>query len=151
MSVPLFAGSVRYPRAGTWPRPQKNRIAKMEPIAALNQLMKESHKYILTMYADGSYLHILLQHTENRDSIVTERLPIGSTQQSLEEAVFSQPVLTPGLREGLLSGRLAPLYLHPQRFRLGRRQPALLQFLFPRQRRHRRSGRAASYRSADAL
>lgn len=66
----------------------------MEPIAALNRLMKESHKYILTMYADGSYLHILLQHTENRDSIVTERLPIGSTQQSLEEAVFSQPVLT---------------------------------------------------------
>ena len=59
----------------------------MEPIPALNQLMKESHKYILTMYADGSYLHILLQHTEQRGTIVADRLPIQPTQASLEEAV----------------------------------------------------------------
>ena len=48
----------------------------MEPIEALNRPIKESHKYILAMYADGSYLYILLQHTENRDEIVRERLPL---------------------------------------------------------------------------
>ena len=68
----------------------------MEPIEALNRPIKESHKYILAMYADGSYLYILLQHTENRDEIVTERLPLTSEKgvSSIEEAVFSQPILT---------------------------------------------------------
>ena len=68
----------------------------MEPIEALNRPIKESHKYILAMYADGSYLYILLQHTENRDEIVTERLPLTSEKgvPSIEEAVFSQPILT---------------------------------------------------------
>ena len=66
----------------------------MEPIEALNRPIKESHKYILAMYADGSYLYILLQHTENRDEIVTERLPLTSEKgvSSIEEAVFSQPI-----------------------------------------------------------
>lgn len=66
----------------------------MEPIPALNQLMKESHKYILSMYATGSHLYIVLQHTEKRDTTVTAWLPIEPTQASLEEAVFSQPILT---------------------------------------------------------
>ena len=68
----------------------------MEPIEALNRPIKESHKYILAMYANGSYLYILLQHTENRDEIVTERLPLTSEKgvSSIEEAVFSQPILT---------------------------------------------------------
>ena len=35
----------------------------MEPIEALNRPIKESHKYILAMYADGSYLYIFVFQT----------------------------------------------------------------------------------------
>lgn len=66
----------------------------MEPIAALNQLLKESHKYILTLYLHDTCLHILLQHKENKEDVRIECLPVGTSRESLEEAVFSQPILT---------------------------------------------------------
>ena len=92
----------------------------MEPIEALNRPIKESHKYILAMYADGSYLYILLQHTENRDEIVTERLPLTSEKgvPSIEEAVFSQPILTRPFEKVFFDGG----------------QSSLFRFLFSRQR-----------------
>ena len=103
----------------------------MEPIEALNRPIKESHKYILAMYANGSYLYILLQHTENRDEIVTERLPLTSEKgvSSIEEAVFSQPILTRPFEKVFFIAD-SPRFI----FILDGGQSSLFRFLFSRQR-----------------
>ena len=103
----------------------------MEPIPALNQLMKESHKYILTMYADGSYLHILLQHTEQRDTVVSERLPVEPTRASLEEAVFSQPVLTRAFAKVYFIADSPRYTFIPEAFASAEDNPLYFGFCFP--------------------
>ena len=103
----------------------------MEPIPALNQLMKESHKYILTMYADGSYLHILLQHTEQRGTIVADRLPIQPTQASLEEAVFSQPILTRAFEKVFFIADSTRYTFIPNAFASAEDNPRYFNFCFP--------------------
>lgn len=103
----------------------------MEPIPALNQLMKESHKYILSMYADGSYLHILLQHIEKREAFVTERLPIGPTQTSLEEAVFSQPILTRSFEKVFFIADSPHYTFIPDTFASAEDNPLYFGFCFP--------------------
>ena len=103
----------------------------MEPIPALNQLMKESHKYILTMYADGSYLHILLQHTEQRGTIVADRLPIRPTQASLEEAVFSQPILTRAFEKVFFITDSTRYTFIPNAFASTEDNPRYFNFCFP--------------------
>ena len=102
----------------------------MEPIEALNRPIKESHKYILAMYADGSYLYILLQHTENRDEIVTERLSLTSEKGvlSIEEAVFSQPILTRPFEKVFFIADSPRFIFIPDAF------ASLFRFLFSRQR-----------------
>ena len=105
----------------------------MEPIEALNRPIKESHKYILAMYADGSYLYILLQHTENRDEIVTERLPLTSEKgvPSIEEAVFSQPILTRPF-EKVFSIADSPRFIFiPDEFASTEDNPLYFDFCFP--------------------
>ncbi len=68
----------------------------MEALPELNRLLKESHRYILSLYVKQPYLYVLLQHTENREEVILHRLPIepGEGIKPLEETVFSQPLLT---------------------------------------------------------
>ena len=105
----------------------------MEPIEALNRPIKESHKYILAMYADGSYLYILLQHTENRDEIVTERLPLTSEKgiSSIEEAVFSQPILTRPFEKVFFIADSPRFIFIPDAFASTEDNPLYLDFCFP--------------------
>ena len=105
----------------------------MEPIEALNRPIKESHKYILAMYADGSYLYILLQHTENRDEIVTERLPLTSEKgvPSIEEAVFSQPILTRPFEKVFFIADSPRFIFIPDEFASTEDNPLYFDFCFP--------------------
>lgn len=105
----------------------------MEPIEALNRPIKESHKYILAMYADGSYLYILLQHTENRDEIVTERLPLTSEKgvSSIEEAVFSQPILTRPFEKVFFIADSPRFIFIPDAFASTEDNPLYFDFCFP--------------------
>ena len=105
----------------------------MEPIEALNRPIKESHKYILAMYADGSYLYILLQHTENRDEIVTERLPLTSEKgvPSIEEAVFSQPILTRPFEKVFFITDSPRFIFIPDAFASTEDNPLYFDFCFP--------------------
>ena len=105
----------------------------MEPIEALNRPIKESHKYILAMYADGSYLYILLQHTENRDEIVTERLPLTSEKgvSSIEEAVFSQPILTRPFEKVFFITDSPRFIFIPDAFASTEDNPLYFDFCFP--------------------
>ena len=105
----------------------------MEPIEALNRPIKESHKYILAMYADGSYLYILLQHTENRDEIVTERLPLTSERgvPSIEEAVFSQPILTRPFEKVFFITDSPRFIFIPDAFASTEDNPLYFDFCFP--------------------
>ena len=117
----------------------------MEPIEALNRPIKESHKYILAMYADGSYLYILLQHTENRDEIVTERLPLTSEKGiSYRRGGFLTTHIDPSVRESLFHSRLSSVYLYPRRIRFDGGQSSLFRFLFSRQRGNFDFGRPTS-------
>ena len=105
----------------------------MEPIEALNRPIKESHKYILAMYADGSYLYILLQHTENRDEIVTERLSLTSEKGvlSIEEAVFSQPILTRPFEKVFFIADSPRFIFIPDAFASTEDNPLYFDFCFP--------------------
>ena len=105
----------------------------MEPIEALNRPIKESHKYILAMYANGSYLYILLQHTENRDEIVTERLPLTSEKgvSSIEEAVFSQPILTRPFEKVFFIADSPRFIFIPDAFASTEDNPLYFDFCFP--------------------
>ena len=103
----------------------------MEPIPALNRLLQESRKYILAMYADGSYLHTLLLHTENRETTFCESLPIQSTGTSLEEVVFSQPILTREFEKVFFIVD-SPRYLFiPEAFASPEDNPRYFDFCFP--------------------
>lgn len=117
----------------------------MEPIEALNRPIKESHKYILAMYADGSYLYILLQHTENRDEIVTERLPLTSEKgvPSIEEAFSPNPILTRPFEKVFFIAD-SPRFIFTQTIRFDGGQSSLFRFLFSRQRRNFDFGRPTS-------
>lgn len=108
----------------------------MEPIEALNRPIKESHKYILAMYANGSYLYILFtthgESRRNRNGTFTADLRKGSF--FYRRGGFLPTHIDPSVRESLFHSRLSSVYLYPRRIRFDGGQSSLFRFLFSRQR-----------------
>ncbi len=105
----------------------------MEAIPELNQLMKESHKYILTLYVHGAQLYVLLQHTEKRDEATLKCLPLepGKGIKPLEEAIFSQPILTRTFEKVFFIADSTRYLFVPETFASPEDNPLYLDFTFP--------------------
>ncbi len=105
----------------------------MEAQPELNRLLKESHRYILTLYVKQQILYILLQHTERRDEVILHTLPIqpGEGIKPLEETVFSQPLLTRAFEKVFFIVDSPRFTLVPEAFVSTEDNPLYLDFCFP--------------------
>ncbi len=105
----------------------------MEALPELNRLLKESHRYILTLYVKRPYLYVLLQHTENREEVILHRLPIEADEgiKSLEEAVFAQPLLTRAFEKVFFIVDSPRFTFIPEAFASTEENPLYLDFCFP--------------------
>ncbi len=105
----------------------------MEALPELNGLLKESHRYILTLYPKDSSLYVLLQHSENREEVNLYTLPIESGEgiKPLEEAVFSQPLLTRAFEKVFFIADSPRYTFVPDAFVSTEDNPLYLDFCFP--------------------
>ncbi len=105
----------------------------MEALPELNRLLNESHRYILSLYVKQPHLYVLLQHTENREEVVLHKLSIeaGEGIKPIEEAVFSQPLLTRAFEKVFFIADSPRFTFVPEAFASTEDNPLYLDFCFP--------------------